>query len=75
MLITHRCRCTIARENPKVKGVIDIVDFNATAAGYRIISCKTESYWELINKNKGGRLKYCINEGSDNRKHPANYYI
>jgi type I restriction enzyme M protein len=29
---------TIARENPKLQGVIDIVDFNATAAGQRIIS-------------------------------------
>lgn len=26
---------TIARENPKLAGVIDIVDFNATAAGQR----------------------------------------
>ncbi len=29
---------TIARENPKLQGVIDIVDFNATAAGQRVIS-------------------------------------
>ena len=29
---------TIARENPKLQGVVDIVDFNATAAGQRIIS-------------------------------------
>ena len=28
---------SIARENPKVQGVIDVVDFNATAAGQRII--------------------------------------
>ena len=28
---------SIARENPKLQGVIDIVDFNATAAGQRII--------------------------------------
>ncbi len=28
----------IARENPKLQGVIDIVDFNTTAAGQRIIS-------------------------------------
>jgi type I restriction enzyme M protein len=28
----------IARENPKLSGVIDIVDFNATASGQRIIS-------------------------------------
>ena len=29
---------SIARENPKLQGVIDMVDFNATAAGQRIIS-------------------------------------
>lgn len=29
---------SIARENPKLSGVIDIVDFNATQAGQRIIS-------------------------------------
>ena len=29
---------TIARENPKLQGVVDIVDFNETAAGQRIIS-------------------------------------
>jgi len=29
---------SIARENPKLQGVIDIVDFNATAAGQRVIS-------------------------------------
>jgi len=29
---------SIARENPKLQGVIDIADFNATAAGQRIIS-------------------------------------
>lgn len=28
---------TVARENPKLHGVIDVVDFNATAAGQRII--------------------------------------
>jgi len=28
----------IARENPRLQGVVDIVDFNATAAGQRIIS-------------------------------------
>ncbi|HEY8362928.1 MAG TPA: N-6 DNA methylase, partial [Tissierellaceae bacterium] len=27
----------VARENPKLHGVIDVVDFNATAAGQRII--------------------------------------
>ena len=29
---------SITRENPKLQGVIDIVDFNATAAGQRTIS-------------------------------------
>ncbi|MHA1205340.1 MAG: N-6 DNA methylase [Candidatus Heimdallarchaeaceae archaeon] len=29
---------TIAKENPKLNGVIDIVDYNATTAGQRIIS-------------------------------------
>ena len=28
---------TLARENPKLQGVIDVVDFNATTAGQRII--------------------------------------
>jgi type I restriction enzyme M protein len=32
---------SIARENPKLQGAIDIVDFNATAAGQRIISDDT----------------------------------
>ena len=27
----------VARENPKLQGVIDLVDFNATAAGQRIV--------------------------------------
>ncbi|MEJ5166710.1 MAG: class I SAM-dependent DNA methyltransferase, partial [Thermoanaerobaculia bacterium] len=37
----------IARENPKLQGVIDIVDFNATTAGQRIIS--DDRLKELIN--------------------------
>ncbi len=32
------CVREIAKYNPKLKGVIDIVDYNATAAGQRIIS-------------------------------------
>ena len=32
------CVLSISKENPKLQGVIDIVDFNATAAGQRIIS-------------------------------------
>lgn len=35
--LTDAVRC-ITRENPKLQGVIDIVDFNATAAGQRTIS-------------------------------------
>ncbi len=37
----------IAKENPQLQGVIDIVDFNATAAGQRIIS--DEKLRDLIN--------------------------
>ncbi len=37
----------IARENPKLQGVIDIVDFNATAAGQRTIN--DEKLKELID--------------------------
>lgn len=32
------CVLSIARENPKLQGVIDTVDFNATTAGQRVIS-------------------------------------
>lgn len=32
------CVRSIARENPKLEGVINIVDFNATTAGQRVIS-------------------------------------
>ncbi len=32
---------SIARENPELQGAIDIVDFNATAAGQRIITDDT----------------------------------
>jgi type I restriction enzyme M protein len=38
---------SIARKNPRLQGVIDIVDFNATAAGQRIIS--DDKLRELIN--------------------------
>jgi type I restriction enzyme M protein len=44
----------IARDNPKLHGVIDIVDFNATAAGQRIIS--DEKLKALINVLKRHRL-------------------
>ncbi len=33
--------CAVARENPKLQGVIDTVDFNATAAGQRILDDPT----------------------------------
>ena len=36
----------VARQNPKLQGVIDFVDFNATAAGQRIVS--DESLRELV---------------------------
>lgn len=32
------CTLSIAKENPKLQGVVDIVDFNATTSGQRIIS-------------------------------------
>jgi len=38
---------SIARENPKLQGVVDIVDFNATTAGQRVIS--DEKLKDLIN--------------------------
>jgi type I restriction enzyme M protein len=38
---------SIARENPKLQGVIDIVDFNATTAGQRVIN--DEKLKELID--------------------------
>lgn len=31
---------TVARENPKLQGVMDVVDFNATTAGRRIIETR-----------------------------------
>jgi len=37
----------IAKENPKLQSVIDIIDFNATAGGQRIIS--DDVLKELIN--------------------------
>lgn len=41
------CVRSITRYNPKLQGVIDIVDFNATAAGQRIIS--DDSLIQLID--------------------------
>ncbi|MCD6399405.1 SAM-dependent DNA methyltransferase [candidate division WOR-3 bacterium] len=46
---------SIARENPKLQGVIDIVDFNATAAGQRIISDdRLKALVDILNKYRLG---------------------
>jgi len=46
---------TIAKENPKLQGVIDIVDFNATVSGQRIIDDgKLSSLIEIISRNRLG---------------------
>jgi type I restriction enzyme M protein len=43
---------SIARENPKLQGVIDIVDFNAAASGQRIITDgKLKSLMEVLGRN------------------------
>ena len=45
----------IAKENPKLKGVIDIVDFNATAAGQRILDDDTLArLMEILNRQQLG---------------------
>lgn len=45
----------IAKENPKLQGVIDIVDFNATVSGQRIIDDgKLSSLIEIISRNRLG---------------------
>ncbi|MBW9221500.1 type I restriction-modification system subunit M [Methanothermococcus sp. SCGC AD-155-C09] len=45
----------IAKENPKLQGVIDIVDFNATQAGQRIISDESiQRLMEILNKYRLG---------------------
>ncbi len=45
----------IAKENPKLQGVIDIVDFNATVSGQRIIDDgKLSSLIEIISKHRLG---------------------
>lgn len=49
---------TIAKNNPKLQGVIDIVDFNATAGGQRIIS--DEKLKELIDVL--GRYRLGLND-------------
>jgi len=45
----------IARENPKLQGVIDVVDFNATTAGQRVISDdKLKALIDILNKHRLG---------------------
>lgn len=45
----------IAKENPKLQGVIDIVDFNATVSGQRIIdNGKLSTLIEIISKHRLG---------------------
>jgi len=45
----------IAKENPKLQGVIDIVDFNATYAGQRIISDDTiHKLMQILSKYRLG---------------------
>ncbi len=45
----------VARENPKLQGVIDIVDFNATTAGQRVISDeKLKLLIDTLNKHRLG---------------------
>jgi len=47
----------IARENPKLQGVIDVIDFNATAAGQRIISDeKLKHLVDTLSKHRLGLL-------------------
>jgi type I restriction enzyme M protein len=45
----------IARENPKLQGVIDIVDFNATTAGQRVISDeKLKALIDILGRHRLG---------------------
>lgn len=45
----------IAKENPKLRGVIDIVDFNATVSGQRIIDDgKLSNMIEIISRHRLG---------------------
>ena len=45
----------IARENPRVQGVIDIVDFNATTAGQRIITDeKLKALVDVLGRHRLG---------------------
>jgi len=45
----------IAKENPDLKGVIDIVDYNATAAGQRILDDgNLARLMEILNRHRPG---------------------
>lgn len=45
----------VARENPRLQGVIDVVDFNATAAGQRIMDeAPLQRLIEILNKQRLG---------------------
>lgn len=46
---------TLARENPKLQGVVDIVDFNATTAGKRIITDeKLKALVDVLGRHRLG---------------------
>lgn len=46
---------SVARENPKLQGVIDSIDFNATTAGQRIISDESlKRLLDILNKHRLG---------------------
>jgi type I restriction enzyme M protein len=46
---------SVSKENPKLQGVIDFVDFNATASGQRIVSDdKLKLLIDTLNKHKLG---------------------
>jgi len=46
---------SVARENPKLQGVIDFVDFNATASGQRVVSDdKLKILIDTLNKHRLG---------------------
>lgn len=49
------CVLSIARENPRLQGVIDTVDFNATAAGQRVISDdKLKALIDVLGRHRLG---------------------
>ena len=45
----------MARENPKLQGVVDVIDFNATTAGQRIVGDdKLKTLIDVLNKHRLG---------------------